>query len=246
MAKILVVDDEHNIRMMIRMALQAAGYDVETAADGLEALDRFGTGDTFDLVLMDQRMPGLDGINVLKQMSETDPSAKVIMITAFGTIDLAVEAMKIGAVDFLRKPFTTDTLRGAVASALAQQAPALASKIGTVPSFALTTINGFRLESTQTAGSQEPGDTTFEFSVRTPSNQTERCAVAISPEIAGLVRAHARQDGVPEEGRFWQALCEEVLANYLYQHASVPTEHELRIDEFTSGMKRWVDALVSA
>ncbi len=122
MARILIVDDENNIRMMVRLALQHVGHTVETAADGTEGLQKFGNGSNFDLVLLDQRMPGLEGLDVLKQMRYQHPTAKIIMATAFGTIDLAVDAMKSGATDFLRKPFTAETLRGAVQSALKDNA----------------------------------------------------------------------------------------------------------------------------
>ena len=64
MARILIVDDENNIRMMVRLALQHVGHTVETAADGAEGLQKFGNGSNFDLVLLDQRMPGLEGLDV--------------------------------------------------------------------------------------------------------------------------------------------------------------------------------------
>src|SRR5438034_8537810 len=104
MARILVIDDEHNIRTMIRLALQHVGHTVETAADGLEGLEKFGNGTAWDLTLLDQRMPGMEGLEVLREIRQRDSQAQVVMITAFGTIDLAVEAMKSGATDFLRKP----------------------------------------------------------------------------------------------------------------------------------------------
>src|SRR5580704_8703285 len=118
MARVLVVDDEHNIRTMIRLTLEHSGHTVVTAADGQEGLDKFGDGTGIDVVLLDQRMPDLEGITVLKQMLFHNPSARIVMITAFGTVDLAVEAMKSGATDFMRKPFTAETLRGAVVAAL--------------------------------------------------------------------------------------------------------------------------------
>src|SRR5438270_8009313 len=117
-ARILIVDDEENIRETMQMALAAACYDAVTAADGAAALEKFGTGSDWDLVLLDQRMPGMEGLEVLRRMRERDPAVRVIMVTAYGTIDLAVDAMKSGAVDFLRKPFTPDVLRGAVKAAL--------------------------------------------------------------------------------------------------------------------------------
>jgi DNA-binding NtrC family response regulator len=125
MARILIIDDESNIRMMLRLALQHVGHTVETAADGPEGLEKFGEGGAaWDVALLDQRMPGMEGLEVLREMRRRDPDARIIMITAFGTIDLAEEALQAGATDFLRKPFTVDTLRGAVQAALTGGAPA--------------------------------------------------------------------------------------------------------------------------
>src|SRR5688572_8246742 len=123
MARILVVDDEHNVRLMIRLALQHVGHTVALAADGPEGLDKFGDGTAWDLTLLDHRMPGIEGLEVLREMRRRDVNAKVIMITAFGTIDLAIEAMKAGAMDFLRKPFKADTLRGTVQAVLEDTSP---------------------------------------------------------------------------------------------------------------------------
>src|SRR5207247_1340029 len=102
MARILVIDDEANVRMMVQMALQHAGHVVETASSGQEGLDRFGGGNGWDLVLLDQRMPGMDGIETLRQIRQRDPKARVIMVTAYGTIDLALKASVSGAAHFLR------------------------------------------------------------------------------------------------------------------------------------------------
>src|SRR5436309_15106300 len=118
-ARLLIIDDEENIRETMQFALDAVGYQTEVAADGPEGLEKFGTGENWDLVLLDQRMPGMEGLEVLRHIRERDPAARVLMVTAYGTIELAVDAMKSGAVDFLRKPFTPDVLRGAVQAALA-------------------------------------------------------------------------------------------------------------------------------
>src|SRR5258708_12625038 len=120
MAHILVIEDEGNIRTMIRLALQHVGHDVDTAADGAEGLSKFGNGEGCDLVLLDQRMPGMEGIEVLREMRRRDPDAKITLITAFGTIELAEEAMAAGATDFLRKPFTAGILRRGVHSPLSK------------------------------------------------------------------------------------------------------------------------------
>jgi len=84
MARILIVDDETNIRTMIRMALMRAGHEVGQAADGPDGLAQFGNGRAWDLVLLDQRMPGMEGLEVLAAMLGRNPDARVIMVTAFG------------------------------------------------------------------------------------------------------------------------------------------------------------------
>lgn len=107
---ILIVDDEKTIRLALSMALEKLNIPVETAATGEEALEKVAqTG--YDLMLLDLRLPGLDGMEVLRQVSQQLPELKVIIITAYGSIDLAVAAMKLGAVDFLQKPFDARQVR---------------------------------------------------------------------------------------------------------------------------------------
>ena len=116
--KILIVDDEAHIRQMMRLTLEAAGYQVQEAADGASGLALFGDGREVAVVLLDQKMPGIDGLETLRQLKDRVPDVCVIMVTAFASIDLAVDAMRLGATDFLRKPMTPEALRGAAAAAL--------------------------------------------------------------------------------------------------------------------------------
>jgi DNA-binding response OmpR family regulator len=116
---ILIVDDEKNIRLALSMSLEQLDIPVETAASGEEALERLAQGE-YGLMLLDLRMPGLDGMEVLRQVSQQRPEIKVIIITAYGSIDLAVEAMKLGAVDFLQKPFDAGQVREMVHRILEQ------------------------------------------------------------------------------------------------------------------------------
>ena len=119
--RVLVVDDEEHLRRVMRLALEADGYEVAEAPDGEEALRQFGNGSSVDATLLDQKMPGLDGLETLRRMKQRRPDACVIMVTAYATIELAVDAMKLGATDFVRKPMTPDTLRHAVAAALSKR-----------------------------------------------------------------------------------------------------------------------------
>jgi CheY-like chemotaxis protein len=246
MARILVVDDEHNIRMMIRLALQHEGHTVEVAADGAEGLEKFGNGEGWDLVLLDQRMPGMEGLAVLKQIRYYDPNARVIMITAFGTVDLAVDAMKAGATDFLRKPFMAETLRGAVQTAMETRSDADAARPAfSGLTFGMTTFNGYRIEFQPGPGLKIQEDLGFLFNVRRPDGESRQCTVVLSPVVMELIKAHVDRESLPGGDRFWQALCEEALANYIYQNADFPPESFLRVEELTTGLRRFVDAILT-
>lgn len=116
--RILVVDDEKNIRLMLTQALAADDTQIDTAVNGEEALGKFEQV-AYDLVLLDLRLPGMDGMDVLREMQNRYPKLPVILLTAHGTVENAVEAMKSGAVNYLQKPFSPRELREAVENALA-------------------------------------------------------------------------------------------------------------------------------
>jgi DNA-binding NtrC family response regulator len=105
--RVLVIDDEEVIRSAARRILE--GYDVTTAGNGREGLREMRKG-PFDLVLTDLKMPGMDGIEVLKGAKELSPETEVIIITGYGTVKTAVEALQHGAYDYIEKPFTPDAL----------------------------------------------------------------------------------------------------------------------------------------
>ena len=110
---ILVIDDEESMRFFLEKTLARSGYAVETASGGREGIARFEALRP-DLTLTDLKMPDLDGVEVLEHIKELDPGAVVVMITGFGTIQNAVEAMKRGAADYLTKPFDVRTIRAVV------------------------------------------------------------------------------------------------------------------------------------
>ncbi len=114
---ILIIDDDASLRRVLEYQLQEAGYEVATAASGEEGLQRFGELAP-QLVISDMQMPGMDGMQLLKAVKERSPETPVIIITAFGSVDVAVQAMKQGAYDYITKPFNRDELRLTVARAL--------------------------------------------------------------------------------------------------------------------------------
>ncbi len=116
-AKILIIDDDNSLRRVLEYNLQEEGYEVQAASSGEEGLYLFGQAQP-NLVITDMKMSGMDGLMVLKSIKERSPEALVIIITAFGTIDVAVEAMKAGAYDYITKPFNRDELRLTVKKAL--------------------------------------------------------------------------------------------------------------------------------
>jgi DNA-binding response OmpR family regulator len=116
-ARILIVEDEPHIRLVFRTTLGTNAYVLSTAEDGETAL-RWLEQSPYDLVLLDLQMPGLGGMEVLKRLRNSGNCVPVVIITAHGSNSVAVEAMNLGAVDFLTKPVTPSALRAMVAGVL--------------------------------------------------------------------------------------------------------------------------------
>src|SRR5512137_595132 len=138
MARLLVVDDDEGLRSFLEAALASEGHEVTLAVDGADALRRLDAAG-FDLVLTDLKMPGVDGLQVLQHVRAEHPGTQVVLLTAFGTVETAVEAMKGGASDFLQKPLGSPReLRMVVARALERRSlldfrEAVARQAGDVP-----------------------------------------------------------------------------------------------------------------
>ncbi len=111
---ILIVDDERNIRLTLLTCLQDLGVEIDIAGNGEEALYKLKEKE-FGLILLDLNMPGMGGMEMLRLVREIRPDIRVIIITAYGTVERAVEAMKLGAVDFVQKPFVPEEIRKMVA-----------------------------------------------------------------------------------------------------------------------------------
>ena len=117
MTKALVVDDERKMRRILQMVLERVGVDSVAAENGAEALARFDA-EQIDLVLTDLKMPGMSGLELLGELRSRDADVPVIVLTAFGTVQTAVEAMKLGAFDYVLKPFDLDAIEITVRKAL--------------------------------------------------------------------------------------------------------------------------------
>jgi two-component system, NtrC family, response regulator PilR len=116
--RVLVVDDEQSMRELLAIMLRQAGYDVALADGGEAAVEMLSKGESFDLVVTDLRMRKVDGLAVLKAAKEFSPRTVVLVVTAFASTETAVEAMKLGAYDYVTKPFKLDELKLTVSNAL--------------------------------------------------------------------------------------------------------------------------------
>ncbi len=249
--RILIIDDETNIRTMIRLTLEHAGYQVGAAVDGQEGLKMFGDGSNWDLVLVDQRMPGLTGLEVQQEIHRRTPDKRIIMITAFGTIELALDCIQGGAMDFLRKPFTADTLKQAVGTALERKPEMMhAAPLNLVcREFTRTTINGFsfdvydELPEADTLKNDEGRQS--RFIVRAGATGATPITVVLPAYLLELALAHIDSEEVPGGESFWHALAEEALANYLWHHAEVPAGGVLRVEDLNPGLEHWLDAMMT-
>lgn len=118
--KILVIDDEDIVLISCKRALLPEGFEVKTAQNGIEGLKMIEE-ERFDLVFTDLKMPDIDGIEVLRIIKQRWPETGVIIITGYQTVDSAVKAIKLGAYDYIEKPFTPDGIINAVNSALEER-----------------------------------------------------------------------------------------------------------------------------
>jgi DNA-binding response OmpR family regulator len=229
--RILIIDDEENIRQMIRLALEAAGYEVAEAEDGIEAFAILGGDPEWNVVLLDQRLPLMEGTQVLRRIKVLAPAARVVMMTAFASVELAVEAMKLGATDFLRKPMTPEVVRNSVAAALAKASePQAEGEPEASPRDQAharsVTLNGFtilRASDLTRALPQQPN--ARRFLVRKPDGREQEVVVEISEDA--LKEAEQVTGGATIEKAFWTSQAESFLSDFIWNDGSVPVVGKL-------------------
>jgi CheY-like chemotaxis protein len=231
--KVLIVDDEPHIREMMRLTLEAAGYEVGEAANGEDGLAQFARG-TYDVVLLDQKMPGLDGLETLRRLLVQAPDARVVMVTAFASVELAVDALRLGATNFLRKPMTPEALRGAVAGALAdgparRRADGRPTPSAERPPIEAVTLNGFKILAVPPTGDATTADHTFRVRNLAPGTEAT-VIVSINPEaVARVARLTGRT--LQPIGAFWRDQAERVLSAFLWSEGCVPPNGHLSVDD---------------
>ena len=221
--RILIIDDEAHIRRMMRLTLEAAGYEVGEAANGSEGIEVFADGSSWSLVVLDQRMPGLDGLETLRGLKQRNENARVVMATAYASIELAVEAMKLGATDFVRKPMTPEVLRNAVATALSK-VPVAALTPSTQPSIQTITMNGFTIVD----DNETPATDEYQrrFVVVSPDGERHEVVVEIQGEPIDYVQ---RMTGryLSADSSFWTSQARRLLSDFLWNEGKVPPMHRL-------------------
>jgi DNA-binding response OmpR family regulator len=218
--RILIIDDEEHIRRMMRLTLEAAGYEVGEAKDGLEGLSVYADGSTWNAVVLDQRMPGMNGLETLRHIKKQNRSARVVMATAYASIELAVDAMKLGATDFVRKPMTPEVLRNAVAAALSKSSAAPgAAERQAQPLVQTITMNGFTIVDDDESPSLDALQR--RFVVITPEGQEHDVLVQIEIDALEYVeRMTGRR--LPANNSFWTAQARRLLSDFLWNERGVP------------------------
>jgi len=220
--RILVIDDEEHIRRMMRLTLETAGYEVGEAKDGAEGLSLYGDGSHWDVVVLDQRMPGMDGLETLRQIKQQDVNARVVMATAYASIELAVDAMKLGATDFVRKPMTPKVLRNAVSAALSK----VTGEVDSTPQPPIQTItmNGFTIVDDDETPALD--DLQRRFIVISPEGLRHDVLVQIELEAIEYVERMTGRH-LAADNSFWTAQARRLLSDFLWNERGVPPMRRL-------------------
>jgi CheY-like chemotaxis protein len=229
--RVLIIDDEVNIRRLTRLTLETAGYAVGEAENGVVALSLLEGQVHWDAVLLDQKMPGLAGTDVLRRIKSVTPQTAVIMMTAFASVELAVEAMKLGASDFVRKPMTPEVVRNAVAAAVGAGAtknssaePPPATKVH----FGALTVNGFRVLRGSDLKHVMPHQANEQcFLVQGPDGRDHEVRVEVANEA--IETAQKLANNVQLRRAFWAEQAERFLVDFIWNDGNVPSSGKLTL-----------------
>jgi len=218
--RVLIIDDEENIRQMLRLTLETADYEVGEAGDGMEVFAILGGEPAWNVILLDQRLPIMEGTEVLRRIKVLAPQARVVMMTAFASVELAVQAMKLGATDFLRKPLTPEMVRNSVAAALKSAQVKADEKADTRS----VTMNGFTILSSGDIADQ-PNER--RFTVRKPNGRDQEVVVEITREARES--AERMMGGAALDEGMFTAQAEIFLSDFIWNDGDVPRNARLSL-----------------
>jgi len=205
----------------MRLTLEAAGYQVAEASNGNEGVNLYGDGSSWSAVVLDQRMPGMDGLETLRELKQQNADARVVMATAYASIELAVDAMKFGATDFVRKPMTPEVLRNAVAAVIVKNR---AKAKEPQPLIQTITMNGFTILDDEESPPLDHSER--RFVVTTPAGQKHDVLVEIDAEAVSFVERLTGRRLAPESS-FWTAQARRLLSDFLWNERKVPPMRRL-------------------
>lgn len=224
--RVLIVDDEPTLRRMVRLTLDES-HEVHEAEDGPRALEAVAAHGPFDVVLLDQKMPGMTGIEVLSELRRIAPTTRVIMLTAHASFDLAASAMARGASHFLAKPMTPELLRAAVAAVRPRPTPTASGSTARPVGEHTLTLNGFSILSGQRARVEPDGSATHVFRVgHVVAGWTRDADVHVARDA---FRASGRPDVAPA-GRLAGLVARRALADRLWRDGLLPEAGGLQVD----------------
>jgi DNA-binding response OmpR family regulator len=240
--RILIVDDEPHIRTVMRMALEGPDYDIHEAGSGEDALDVRTASQRWDAILLDERMPGMSGLETLKALRERNPASVVIMVTAYASIDLAVEAMRLGATDFVQKPMSPETLRAAVAAAVSKARgewvpPPAPADATTSHSYEVWVMNGFHV--VDAGAGRSPTERRFNV-IQGRDGSPRPVTVSFTTDVTAAASDYAERS-LGEDSEFWMQQAGLALAQYVWNHAEAPADGRLVVESLTRDIRRDLD-----
>lgn len=224
--RVLIVDDEPSLRRMVRLTLDET-HEVHEAEDGAGALDAIRADGPFDVVLLDQKMPGMTGVEVLADIRRLAPETRVVMLTAHASLDLATAALSGGASHFLAKPMTPALLRAAVSAAT----PHPAATTGPSRQEHTITLNGFTIDGGHAARVERDGSATHVFTV---SHVVGGWTTDVEVHVLRQAFRNSGRPDVAVGGRLAALVARRLLAHELWQQGMLPEQGGLEVRDVSA------------
>jgi DNA-binding response OmpR family regulator len=238
--RLLIIDDDPQPRHLMRRTLEGVGYDIDAVADGRTGLDLFGDGAGYAVTIVEQQLPRLNGLDVVRQIKAQAPDAAVLMVASFASVERIVDALRLGAIDFLRKPLTAATIRSAVAATIAGKRAGSVLAEGDPPAIPLPerndfghiTVNGFKLVANPAQlVARDPMDHQFRVK-HFPEGAESSITVTVHADAVDRVKRLTRRVFKPESA-YWRVQAERFLFAHLWSEGTVPQIGRLTMREMS-------------